>query len=294
MGILEKVKKLVSDTLNDEEISISIYYDLIKSGDNVDRWDVAIEDMIYDANNSDKKAWIVISQTDDGEITYITRDIASYDFEFDLQVYTPAPNRDEMFEKMTLLISNLSNKSHEVDGNTINMGFKNPNVELPDIINDDELVTITLNGTCSICNGRVITHKDLIDVAISIPTLNIPMTRMPIITNLPKYSINPENVQTTQTGYYTNILTYRVGIESMIRVVCDLNNPVCRKMFELCKKRLTNPTFRIKVDEKIANIEFSTERVVNSVDFEVTDNGIVLLVISTFVMENTTYEGVEE
>lgn len=312
MDRLQAIKEVLQTKLNEKDYLISTYYDLIDSNDDVDRYEEYddFNSIMFNLTNKldDYKANIVITMTDDGDVSNLSN-VVSYDFDFSLGIQCEVSNKEEVLSKITEVIDNLSLKDVEtlyVAFKSLQFSFSNPNIDMPYILNDKELVNIGVNGTCTITPFYVLTNKQLLDVEIGILSKNletgeyttiIDYTDVPIQSNLNAFSINPENIQTQTTGYYTDILSYRAGINGSIELRCDLQNPVCKYLFLMTKMRMDDVNVYLKVKEVIGKPDYvnssmtiETIRVIDKIDISVTNNGIIYLTISLFTQETISYQ----
>ena len=249
-------------------------------------------EMLEEANYEDKIAWGIVTQTDNGDITYLTEDYASYNFDFDLTMHTIVEFKDQLLEDIDNVIHELSKKTNTIDGYSVILTFSNPNLTMPYIQNKNELVEIRVEGSCYICKGNLLTIKDSLDTTFSIPSENLNDIKVPTKENLSKYSINPENRQLKTTGYYTEIKTFRAGIENQVEILVDLNNPICRYFLNFSNKRMQNPNVEVIITKKLRDdIIYSSKKIINDVNEGYTENGIYVLTIS-FLQNEDVESGV--
>ena len=287
---IDILKDLIQDTINDEYLILSSFYNPINSGDNVDRYLEMMRDIIYEANDLEKNAWGILSQTNDGSVSYLGGKY-TYDFDFALEVQTLIELKDEYIEKIQSAIELLISKNNSYNDASILLGFSNLNVLMPETLNDGELVTITIQGTCCITYSNILTSKDLVDVNMSIPSLNIPETKMDITTNMSNFSISPENVQFRDNGYYTTMWTYKCGVQSEYSFLCDFDNPICFQIFKMIKYKIDNPNFELIIKEKINKYTITTKHIIMSIDMDMQENGVIQLSIKTKLNDVVSFDG---
>lgn len=284
---IELLKDLIIETIQDDNYLISSFYQPIQSNDSIDRWVEQMYQLVDEANDTNKKCWGILTQTNNGEISYLTEDYASYSFDFDLTLHTIVDFKDEIFEKVDTIIEELSKKTNIINGYSIILTFSNPNLSMPYIHNKDELVEIRLEGSCFICKGNLLTARDILDTTISIPSQNIYDVKVPTKENVNKYSIVEENRQTKPTKYYTETLTTRVGIQAQLEILVDLNNPVCLLLLDFANKRLDDPNIEIIITKKYRdNVTFASKRIISDVSEGYTTSGILVLTISFYQNED--------
>lgn len=284
---MELLKDLIVNTIDDNDYLISTFYQPIQSNESVDRWVEQMHQLVDEANESEKKCWGIITQTNNGEINYLTEDYASYSFDFDLTLHTIVDFKDEIFEKIDTIIDTLSKKTNIIDCYSIILTFSNPNLSMPYIHNKDELVEIRLEGSCFICKGNLLTARDILDTTISVPSENLFDVKVPTKENVNKYSIVEENRQTKTTKYYTETLTTRVGIQSQIEILVDLDNPVCMLFLDFVNKRMENPNIEVIITKNYRyGVSFTSKRIVSDVSEGYTQSGISVLTISFYQNED--------
>lgn len=284
---IELLKDLIVKAINDDDYLISTFYQPIQSNDSVDRWVEQMYNLVESANEYDKKCWGIITQTNNGEINYLTEDYASYSFDFDITLHTIVDYKDEVFKKVDDIVETLSKQTSSEQGYSILLSFSNPNLSMPYIHNKDELVEIRFEGSCFICKGNLLTSRDLLDTTISIPSENLNNIKVPTKEHSSKYSIVEENRQTKSTEYYTKTLTTRVGIQSQLEILVDTSNPVCLFFLDFANKRLKDPNVEIIINKKYSNnIVYSSKKVVSDVSEGYTNAGVYVLIISFYQNED--------
>lgn len=311
MDRLQAIKTILEDRLNSEEYLVSTYYDLIDSNDDIDRYEDYndFNPIMFELTNKldQYKANVIITMSDDGDISNLSN-VVSYDFDFSIGIQCELSNKEEVLEKFNSIVDELSLKDVEIivgEQKSMQLAFSNPNVDIPYFLNDKELVNIGINGACTITPFNVLTNKQLLNVEIGILDKNletgeystiIDYTDVPIQSNLNAFSITPENIQTNQTGYYTDTLSYRAGINGVIELRCDLRNPICKYLFLMTKMRKEDVNVHLKVKEIIGKPDFvgssitlETIKVIERIDLSVTNNGIVYLSLTLTTQETINY-----
>lgn len=311
MDRLQAIKEVLETKLDKDKYLVSTYYDLINSNDDVDRYDEYDEfnSIMFELTNKldEYKANIIITMSDDGDVSNLSN-VVSYDFDFSLGVQCKIENKDEVLKEINKMVDELSLKdveTFEVGFMSMQFAFSNPNIDMPYLLNDKELINIGINGTCTITPFNVLTNKQLLDVEISIVSKNLETNEyteivgyndVPIQANQNSFSISPENIQTANTGYYTDVLTYKCGIPTNIELRCDLKNPICKYLFLMTKMRMEEANIYLKVKEIIGKKEYvnssmiiETIKAINSIEQNVTTNGIVYLSISLYTQETISF-----
>lgn len=301
MDRLKLIKDVLESKLDTTKYLISTYYDLINSKDNIDRYfneNEYTQNLFYETNKENYNAIVIISMSDDGDISNLSN-VVSYDFDFNISIQCLIDNKDAIIRDFDKIVKDLTLKDSDINSEySIQLSFSNPNIEIPDIVNDKEMLSINIGGSSTITPISVVTNKDILDVEISIVnkdlsndtyTTIIDYINVPVQSNLGNFSITPENIQTKDTGFYTKTLTYRAGISNLLELRLDLENSVCKYLFLMTKLRKDNVNVYLKVKETIGNeenkITIETIKSIERIDTAITNNGILYLSLSLITQE---------
>lgn len=275
----------ISSILGDEEIyKIHTFYKTINSGDDIDRYEEDFYKSIDEVNNTKYGAMGILTQTNDGNISYLGTGV-SYNFNFSLSMITLLENEDKLKEVFSQIIEDLTTNKQSVEINGVKyimqVGISNPNFDLPNIENDDEILTLEINGECLITSMNVITDIDLIKEVYFKIGEDGTEYKMPVVDAGGAYSAEQDgNIQTKQTGYYTQSWTYKCGIQDVYTIICDLDNPICKELFKMTKVRVENPNIDIYVREIICGEEYLQKKFVYRIDTNTNEDGIIQLSVT--------------
>ena len=275
----------ISSILGDEEVyKIHTFYKTINSNDDIDRYEEDFYKSIDKINDTQYGAMGILTQTNDGNISYLGTGV-SYNFSFSLSMITLLENEDKLKDVFSQIIEDLTTNKQSVEINGVKyimqVGISNPNFDLPNIENDDEILTLEINGECLITSMNVITDIDLIKEVYFKIGEDGTEYKMPVVDAGGVYSAEQDgNIQTRQTGYYTQSWTYKCGIQDIYTIICDLDNPVCKELFKMTKLRVENPNIDIYVREIICGDEYIQKKFVYRIDTNTNEDGIIQLSVT--------------
>ena len=186
---LDLVKDLIQTKLG-QDYKVASFYKTIESGNDVERYVETMQEMIDQANETQYKCFCIVSQIDDGAITYVNETTPLIDLGVRINLQCDIKYKEEVLSDIEDLIAELSSSANHTGDYTIAIAFTNPTLDMPSIRNDYEMLSIDFDGDVSIGIGNILASRDLMQVSISIPSENIAKTSVLVAENNSQYSIN--------------------------------------------------------------------------------------------------------
>lgn len=234
---IDLTRKLLEDALNDNNIIISSFYDSLDSGEQVDRYLKTVQELINQANKTGATAWGVISQTNTGEIVNIRENyLTSFDWQLRIEVFKE--NKKEINTKLRNMINQLKGRSFKItdDDNKeykIMVAFSNIQADIPNILNDEEVVTLFLNGTTTLSDSKFLLTNDIEEIYLS-DDMNIEVRVYPL-TNFSDYGVTGNDENTKDMKYRTQKRITGFGNTYNLMFYVDTTNPITMKLWEISK-----------------------------------------------------------
>ena len=295
---IDLVRKLLTNTLNDENIIISSFYDSLDSGEQVDRYLKSVEELIKQANKTDATGWGILSQTNTGEIVNI-RDNYLTSFDWQLRIETFKENKKQLNTKLRNMINDLKGRKFDIQDEDENnykimVAFSNIQADIPTILNDEEVVTLFLRGTTTISEGKFLMGNDIEEVYIN-------ATRVYPVSNFSDYGIVDTEKNTMITKYRTEKRVIGIGNTFKMMFYVDINNPVIMKLWEIGKYGNTSPDSEFNINpnepylisEKINGHLYTTRQILTGVSPSETIGGLVVIECNFQLQEFVSKQSLE-
>lgn len=263
---IDLVRKLLVNTIDDENIIISSFYDSLDSGEQVDRYLKTVEELIKQANKTNSTGWGVISQTNTGEIVNI-RDNYLTSFDWQLRIETFKENKKEINTKLRQMINSLKGRKFNIqddDGNNykIMVAFSNIQADLPVILNDEEVVTLFLHGTTTISDAKFLMTNDIEEYYLY--NEDLAKYRVYPVSNFSDYGVSGKDENTPQLKYRSEKRIQSVGNQFKMTFYVDVNNPIIMKLWEIGKYGSQTPdTLNVSTQTMTPNEYYYIEEVLN-------------------------------